>query len=70
MPEQKLRANEPVHDILVLIAYAQEPTLNARAGVYGGARNMTFGMSHYLYPYFVYTSTEYISESAQLCSIA
>ena len=70
MPQQKLRVNEPAQETLVLIAHAQELTLNTRAGVSGGARYLNFGMSYHLYPYFVYMSTEYIDESAQLWSLA
>ena len=32
------------HEILVLIAYAQKPTLSAHTGVYIGARGLNFGL--------------------------
>ena len=48
----------PAHKVLVIIAYAQMPIINAHADVYRGARGLTFGLSLHLYPYFVYVGSE------------
>ena len=51
--------------ILVLIAYAQRPPLNAHAGVSSGSRGLTVGVSLHLHPYFMYASSEGSGQSAQ-----
>ena len=48
---------------LVLIAYAQEPPLNAHAEVSSSARCLNFGLGLHLYPYFMYASSEGSGES-------
>ena len=47
--------------ILVLIAFASD--------VSSGARGLNFGLSLYLYPIFVYVSTEVSGESAYMCRL-
>ena len=57
---------EPLHAILVLIAYAQRPPLNAHPDVPSGPTCTIFGLRLYLHPYFVYASSEGSCESVQL----
>ena len=45
-----------MHEISVLIAYAQKSPLNAR--VSNSPRGLIFGLSLHLYPYFVYANSE------------
>ena len=54
---------------LVLIAYAQESPLNTQAELSSSARGLIFGLSLYLYPYFVYSSSRCSGESAHLHSL-
>ena len=67
--------NEPVHEILVLLAYAQKPPSNAYADITSIARYLKFGPSFHLHPYlkyvhlhptFEYASSECSCKSAQL----
>ena len=52
--------------ILVLIAYAQKPPINAHTDVSSSARGLNLGQSHYLHLYFVYMSRECSGESVHL----
>ena len=65
-----MNAFAPEHEILVLIAYAQNPHLhvNAHAVVhaYGWARGLKVGLSLNLHPYFVYASSEGSGASVKL----
>ena len=45
------------HEIFVLIADAQNPLLNAHDDIFSLARDLNFGLSLPLYPYFVYASS-------------
>ena len=56
--------NEPA-EILVLIAYAQKPSLNAHMLTYPAG----FGLNHRLVPYFMHTGNEYSGDSALLCRL-
>ena len=56
-------------EILMFIAYAQKPPVNAHAGV--SSWNMfSCYMGVYLHPYFVYASCEGFGENAHLCRLA
>ena len=55
----------PVHEILVIISYAHMPSINALAGISGGARGPKFGPSPHLYPYFV--SIKEVKTFVSLC---
>ena len=56
--------------ILVLIAYAQKPSLNAHADISSGARGLNFGLSLHLLTNFVYSSSEGSGESVHLQRLA
>ena len=56
----------PIHEISVLIVYAQKPHLNAHAEVSSGARGLNFVLSLHLHPYFVYASGEGSDETAHM----
>ena len=53
-----------VHDILILIAYAQKPHINANAYISGKARDLKYNS------YFRYTSSEGSGYSAHMRRIA
>ena len=48
----------PAHEVLLLIAYAQMPLLNAHADNSSEARSLNFGLSLRLQLYFIYASSE------------
>ena len=54
------------HEILVLIAHAQELPLDAQFDVSSGARVLKFGTSLYIHTYFVYASSEGSGESVHV----
>ena len=54
------KRNEPTHEILVLITYAQKHPLKTHVFVSSGARGLKFGLYFHLYPHFVYASSESI----------
>ena len=53
------------HEILVLIAKMQTPSLNAHASISSEARDLNFGLSLnlHVHPYFVYVISEGSGES-------
>ena len=53
-----------LHEISVLIAYAQMPLINTHSSVSSYARGLNFGPSLHLHPYFVYVSREDFGNSA------
>ena len=55
--------------ILVLIAHAQKPPLNAHADVYSEDRALKFGLNPHLYQLFVYVSTEGLGEYVHMHSM-
>ena len=55
-----------LHKILVLIAYAQKPPVNATSDVYSESRVLMFSLSLPLHPYFVYTINEGSGKSVHL----
>ena len=59
-----------LHMILVLIAHAQTPHLNAHADVWSGVRGLNFGLSLHLLTNFVSSSSEVSGESAHLRRLA
>ena len=71
-PEQKERKLSPIRyqgsvsarGIEALIAYAQNPPLNAQTDVYSSAKGITLDLSLHLHPYFVCASDEASGESA------
>ena len=56
--------NEPAHEILAHIAYAQTPPFNTRADVTRKARGLKFGLRLHLLLCFVYASSEGSGETA------
>ena len=56
-------------EVLVLIAYAQMPLINAHAEVSSKARDIHFVLSLHLQPYFVYAISEGSGESAHMCRL-
>ena len=68
--KDKLYKNEPAHEILVLIAYAQMSLINAHTDVSGEARGQKFGLSLQLPPCFVYAISEDSRESAHMRRLA
>ena len=50
--------------ILIIIAYARMPLINAIADVSSKARDLNFSLSLHLYPYFVHVSSEHSGEPA------
>ena len=46
------------HNILILIAYAQKPSLHAHAAASIRTRFLKFGLSLHPYPYFIYAGHE------------
>ena len=46
--------HRPPHYILIFIAYAQKPSLNAHVDVSRSARCLELRLSLHLHPYFVY----------------
>ena len=63
----KPKINIPEHENLVLIAYAQMSLSNTHAGVSSEASSLSFDLSLYLHPYFVYASCEGYGESWHMC---
>ena len=63
-----MNAFAPAKEILLLIAYAQNPHLhvNAHAVVSDWARGLKVGLSLNLHPYFVYASSEGSDASVKL----
>ena len=59
-----------VHEILVLMAYAQTPLINATADISSWARGLNFGLSLHLHPFFVDSSKEGSDYSALMCKLA
>ena len=54
----------PAHAmILVLITYAQRPSVNAHANVYIRARDLNFRLSFHLQLYFMYAKCEGFGDS-------
>ena len=47
-----------VHEISVLMAYAQMPLINAHTDVSSQTRGLIFHLSLHICPYFVYASSE------------
>ena len=60
----------PLHDIFVLIAYARIPHCIAHAGVSSYARNLMFGLTLHLHPYFRNEISEGSGESAHMRRLA
>ena len=58
----------PAREILVLIAHAQKPSLNARSEVPSRVRDLNFGLSLYRYLYFVYESVHEQTRLSLRCS--
>ena len=56
----------PVHEILVLIAYAQMSLINTHSDVFSKTRCLNFGLKRHLHPYFVYTGSKGSGESAHI----
>ena len=55
-----------MHEISVLIPYAQTPLINVHAGISNKVRGRSFGLSPILQPYFLYASSEVSDESVQV----
>ena len=58
--------NRPAHEILVLSAYAQKPSLITHADVSSETRGLHFGLSLHLHSYFVYVSRKGSSKPIHL----
>ena len=58
--------NEPAPEVLVFITYGQMPLINGHADLSHRASGLNFDLNIYLYPYFVYTSSEGSGESAHM----
>ena len=56
--------------MLVLITYAQKPSLNTHADISNGTRGLMLGLRLYLIPIFVYASSEGSGKSAHLRGLA
>ena len=56
----------PAHEILVNIANAQKPQINANVDISIGSRGLDLGLRFHLYPYFVYASSDGSEESAHM----
>ena len=61
---------EPVHEILVLIAYARTLQINTRVDVSNNVRGLKFSPSLHLRPCFVYTSSKGSGESVHMHRLA
>ena len=59
-----------MHDIFVLIAYALLCLIIAHADVSSMVRDLHFGLSFHLHPYFEYASNECSGESALMADTA
>ena len=46
------------HGILVLNAYGQKPPLNSHSDISSRFRELNFGLSCHLHPYFVYVNSK------------
>ena len=57
---------EPIHEILELIAHAQNHSLNVHSRLSSSARDLIFGLSLPLLPYFMYASSECSDETARM----
>ena len=58
------------HHILVLIAYAQKPQRKTHADVSSEIRGLSLGLSLYLHPYFVNTSSGGSGKSVHMRRLA
>ena len=56
-------------EIWVLMAYTQMPPLNAHADLPSEVRCLNFGLSLYLHPCIVYSSSDDFGVSVHMCSI-
>ena len=63
--------HEPAREVLVHVGYARMPIINAHVDVSREATciGLKFGMSCYLYPSFMYASSEGSDESAHMHSL-
>ena len=48
----------PIHEILVLNAYAQKPLINAHVDISSKTTGLIFGQSLHLHPYLMYANSE------------
>ena len=62
--------SKPVNKILVLIAYVKMPLINVNGDISSIARDLKFGLSIHLHPYFVYAISEGSGDSAHMRRIA
>ena len=61
----------PAHELLLLNAYVQKPTLNINAHIFSRARGLNLGLSLHKYPYFVNASSKGSGETAlHICKCA
>ena len=57
---------EPDHEVLVLLS---KPPLNLHYDISNGVRGLNFCLSLYLYPNFVYASSDSSGKTAQICRL-
>ena len=61
---------EPLHEILLPIAYVQMPLINAHAVVSSKFKSLNSDLSFYLHRFFVHASSECSGESAHMRRLA